>query len=893
MPSALNEILAPILTDLAVNKSETGSFFGDADESKAAQEELQRRGINYSYGGDSTLGSLILPLRREVISPERTIPTGISFGPRGNMRQEVETIPAQYGKSEFGMEYIPVVRGARSALNAARDFFLGDAKEQASVARSALGMAEGLAQYTTEQVNAAASGGQYYDPEQQRIVSFDPTAVMIGGNPATATGKVLGSGVRLPSGGKKRAYEQYGGNLDDAREKLGITQEGTNAWRSTRKGFKSEIPQEIREAAQKVYDGDMDIREYNDIVQRVLPPEPIGQVLEVPSYEEIAMALGKGEKTGGIIGVNVTLPDGTPASSRLDIPAYENQGTWVATVHDAGSSGTVLGYGPTAVLNNVTFDSKPNIALDIARGAKTKSTIGRMDGTWENRDPKVVEQQVRDILNGTAPDADQWIEVGMNPARGSGFYDKRNGQRLGETEQVLQVGPLVLAKRPTRIELDDPRNLLTTRGTPRLNDQGEQMFFAGGGSTGNRMAGASALSSVERARKAEEQGFKGGLYHAGVTDIDEFDLSRATPESHMGRGIYTTTGVQDANVNYANLSGPDLKNKLLSRSERIQDDLELTDEMAIREGYADANEMSWDMARKELAENQGVVYPLMGRSEKPFDISEGNDTYLKFEYPESDPKDFLDEAGGDMELARELALEDSFSYEPEGELVDFLYSIRRNLDSNEYEKVSTSILDRADDGISGKELEEIFRNAEIYAEDDLGRLTQNEIFRQGIEDAGFDSIIHDADIFNMRNTKGEKHQIFFKPNQLRSPNAEFDPDKMYSGNLLYSGGGNTGNRIATASALRDITGDTPEVTRDTTLLERVLDVDSVNNMNPVWGEPELRSVPIARASDLEDRAYMTGITDTTDSSLRNLISCLLYTSPSPRDLSTSRMPSSA
>ena len=332
------------------------------------------------------------------------------------------------------------------------------------------------------------------------------------------------------------------------------------------------------------------------------------------------------------------------------------------------------------------------------------------------------------------------------------------------------------------------------------------MFFAGGGSTGNRMAGASALSSVERARKAEEQGFKGGLYHAGVTDIDEFDLSRATPESHMGRGIYTTTGVQDANVNYANLSCPDLKNKLLSRSERIQDDLELTDEMAIREGYADANEMSWDMARKELAENQGVVYPLMGRSEKPFDISEGNDTYLKFEYPESDPKDFLDEAGGDMELARELALEDSFSYEPEGELADFLYSIRRNLDSNEYEKVSDSILnavERADGGISGKELEEIFRNAEIYAEDDLGRLTQNEIFRQGIEDAGFDSIIHDADIFNMRNTKGEKHQIFFKPNQLRSPNAEFDPDKMYSGNLLYSGGGNTGNRIATVSALRE------------------------------------------------------------------------------------------
>ena len=541
------------------------------DDQQKAIQELERRGIKvpeqpefgYDYGGDRGLTDIFMPFRREVISPERTIPTGnISFGPRGNMRQEVKTIPAQYGEPEFGMEYMPLVRGTKSALNAVGDLLFGDAKEQASVARSGLDMAEGLAQYTTEQVKAAASGGQYYDPEQQRIVSFDPTAVMIGGNP-TAGQAVLASGVRLPSGGKKRAYEQYGGNLDDAREKLGITQEGTNAWRSTRKGFKSEIPQEIREAAQKVYDGDMDIQEYNNIIQRVLPPEPIGQVLEVPSYEEIAMALGKGEKTGGIIGVNVTLPDGTPASSRLDIPAYENQGTWVATVHDAGTSGTVLGYGPTAVLNNVSFNSKPNVALDIARGAKDKSTIGRMEGAWENRDPKVVEQQVRDILNGTAPDADQWVEVGMNPARGSGFYDKRNCQRLGETEQVLQVGPLVLAKRPTRIELDDPRNLVTTRKEPRLNDQGDPIFFSGD----NRVAGSGAIS-----------------------------------------------------------------------------------------------------------------------------------------------------------------------------------------------------------------------------------------------------------------------------------------------------------------ALRDITGDTPEVTRDTTLLERVLDVDSVNNMNPVWGEPELRSVPIARASDLEDRAYMTGITDTTDSSLRNLIS---------------------
>ena len=32
--------------------------------------------------------------------------------------------------------------------------------------------------------------------------------------------------------------------------------------------------------------------------------------------------------------------------------------------------------------------------------------------------------------------------------------------------------------------------------------------------------------------------------------------------------------------------------------------------------------------------------------------------------------------------------------------------------------------------------------------------------------------------------RGQKHQIFFKGNQLRSPNAEFDPAKVDSSNLL-------------------------------------------------------------------------------------------------------------
>tara|TARA_B100000519_G_C14250994_1_gene442395 strand:+ start:47 stop:3367 length:3321 start_codon:yes stop_codon:yes gene_type:complete len=808
------------------------------DDQQKAIQELERRGIKapeqpefgYDYGGDRGLTDIFMPFRREVISPERTIPTGnISFGPRGNMRQEVKTIPAQYGEPEFGMEYMPLVRGTKSALNAVGDLLFGDAKEQASVARSGLDMAEGLAQYTTEQVKAAASGGQYYDPEQQRIVSFDPTAVMIGGNP-TAGQAVLASGVRLPSGGKKRAYEQYGGNLDDAREKLGITQEGTNAWRSTRKGFKSEIPQEIREAAQKVYDGDMDIQEYNNIVQRVLPPEPIGQVLEVPSYEEIAMALGKGEKTGGIIGVNVTLPDGTPASSRLDIPAYENQGTWVATVHDAGTSGTVLGYGPTAVLNNVSFNSKPNVALDIARGAKDKSTIGRMEGAWENRDPKVVEQQVRDILNGTAPDADQWVEVGMNPARGSGFYDKRNGQRLGETEQVLQVGPLVLAKRPTRIELDDPRNLVTTRKEPRLNDQGDPIFFSGGGSTGNRMAGASALSSVERARRAEEQGFGDVLYHATAPKepIDQFKAKY--PD---GLNFLTTS--------------PEFANRWLGKG---------------GSRYNDADPELQRILKKDLAE-------IDKRYEERLGSIEGPDGENILSWPEKEQENYFRETG----LAREAIRRTNQSIYPVRTNVQNTFDPRRDTDVLE----ELMRLEKVDP--DSNTLNSGMTNRQTYQSGNY-LLYENKNVVDFLKSKGYDSMRLAED----GHAGGDFETLaVFDPKNIRSVNAQFDPQQRESANILYSGGGNTGNRIATASALRDI-GIADEF--PTTFNQSTIDAYTEQNLDPrifktgagaqprskeiqrnldtniEYGDQRLKDIPSLNLEDYEGYGFMSPIADT-------------------------------
>ena len=112
-----------------------------------------------------------------------------------------------------------------------------------------------------------------------------------------------------------------------------------------------------------------------------------------------------------------------------------------------------IAYAPTTVLNNVEFFTSSKTALAISRHAERlnkktgkiekqgKSTIARIHGDYENRNPEDVYRQVFDLL-----DDPEWIQVGMNPFRHSFFYDKATGKPITRADQVLQVGPLVLAK---------------------------------------------------------------------------------------------------------------------------------------------------------------------------------------------------------------------------------------------------------------------------------------------------------------------------------------------------------------------------------------------------------------------------------------------------------------
>ena len=285
-------------------------------------------------------------------------------------------------------------------------------------------------------------------------------------------------------------------------------------------------------------------------------------------------------------------------------------------------------------------------------------------------------------------------------------------------------------------------------------------------------------------------------FHGSTHDITEFSKDMANPEGHFGAGFYFTSSPDDVAQHYAGY-GPDLTNRIQQRAEQIASELDLE--------YDDPKVV--EMATKELAgESQGATYPIRLKTENTFDITKDGDTFLELRGPDLDPEDYRSEAMNDIfredydsvtdynealnERMQELADEDSYNFEAEGPLADFIESLEGNqyLDTNQdqvrelIEDIRMVALDEG--GISAKKLDEMMRNTPLYAEDDMGRLVDNEVYRQAIEDAGFDSISHDADIFRgMDVREGTTHTIVFEPNQIRSEYAEYSPDRADSGDI--------------------------------------------------------------------------------------------------------------
>ena len=333
------------------------------------------------------------------------------------------------------------------------------------------------------------------------------------GAAVTALGLIPGAG-RLAGNALKAATKSFRKTDASDAQKLIDDPKLLEEW----KAKQSPAPQKnlpvTEKAAEDLKQGKITSKKFRETVKKELPITSIytqDTFPDMPTVTDIAGALGR-KASKGVVGVKgFDIPQGTTVGARLDIPAYDRYNKWVVSIHDGDEDlGSVIGYGQAIRLKDVRFSSKPGTALDIARGKRTdrktlqdaidkktgepakqaKATIARAIGKYQKGDPYKIQQEAYNLINDP-----EWTQVGMNPYRASYFYDKATGNPVFNAKEVIQVGPLVLAKgikKPKLSEMKkffktdpartkDGRILAMNKGGDIMEQQMEMAFMNEGG----------------------------------------------------------------------------------------------------------------------------------------------------------------------------------------------------------------------------------------------------------------------------------------------------------------------------------------------------------------------------------------------------------------------------
>ena len=215
---------------------------------------------------------------------------------------------------------------------------------------------------------------------------------------------------------------------------------------------------ELQQAVTDLQEGKITQDEYNAMVDELRPVYPYEKVpaLTTPADAKYALANGRGqspEKAAKYGLPSDTLAKGDFAQLRLDIPSYQEHDSWVVSVHTPKSTnrevqaaydaGTVIGYESVAAMTDVTFGMNQKAATKIAQGT-SKGTIATMLGKW-----KPISNQAAKVRADAAIKDPAWTQVGMDPFRHSYFYDRDTMRPVLSADEVIQIGPLVLAKNAT------------------------------------------------------------------------------------------------------------------------------------------------------------------------------------------------------------------------------------------------------------------------------------------------------------------------------------------------------------------------------------------------------------------------------------------------------------
>jgi hypothetical protein len=195
----------------------------------------------------------------------------------------------------------------------------------------------------------------------------------------------------------------------------------------------------LTEAAQKVDRGELTAAQYDEIVNSQKPVTPYSFVPAPATAEDATRALDKNKRL--MFGKTKEIEPGEITSLRLDIPAYQNHGVWVNSIH-RNKQPTV--YGSVSSVKNATMFGAPDKAFRVATGESSKGPWATITGEWNPVNEAEAVKMAQEYLHHK-----DWRQVGYDPERHGYFYDRTTMEPITGAQEVLQIGPLVLAKKPT------------------------------------------------------------------------------------------------------------------------------------------------------------------------------------------------------------------------------------------------------------------------------------------------------------------------------------------------------------------------------------------------------------------------------------------------------------
>lgn len=241
---------------------------------------------------------------------------------------------------------------------------------------------------------------------------------------------------------------EYAGT-ESALEGVGLNETTLDEWKEKNRTIsKKPKIEELTQAVRALMSGKIKFKQYYEQAKKYMPSKLMEKVPTPASFKEIVGSVDKNKLKIGIINLNKFIKKGTKVGLRIDIPSFNRFGKYVVTVHDKRGSNPVIGYGSTGSIKNVNFKTSVSTAANIGAG-EDKSAFAMAVGEWMDESPESIQARAEEALN-----SPEWVQVSMNPARNSFFFDKADGNPVIAADEVLQVGNLVLAKNPQKIDLN-------------------------------------------------------------------------------------------------------------------------------------------------------------------------------------------------------------------------------------------------------------------------------------------------------------------------------------------------------------------------------------------------------------------------------------------------------